>query len=307
MSYSKLVLPYAVEDSGRKTRFSEEMEVAALLCVGEAERKKKARIFGGAVETLTFLSKLNYPFWAIPWENNCLLIDGMETVSENILYYKLPDVEAFIEHLKRSTTVHELYKSALRSHIETFSDFSSQTEFPVEGRVADKELLSDMFVFIKDGQAKVGSISESAPLLQLRVDRDKAVKIGEKVLEHYGKLQSEIKGLQLAIDALNEETKRHTDKLKEELQQLQEKFESKISDVRTEVEKKRTELEKERDEKIEKITVVNDKEVNTRLDERRKWEQELTSLEQNKSEYEKRRELRKRKEDEIGEARRRAG
>jgi hypothetical protein len=99
VSYSSLILPYAVEDKNRKTHFSDAMEVAVLLCIAESERKKKTGFFRGAVETLAFLSKLHYPFWAIPWESNCLLVDGMETVSNSILYLKPPDVENCITAL----------------------------------------------------------------------------------------------------------------------------------------------------------------------------------------------------------------
>lgn len=304
MTGSNLVLPYATEDSSRKTRFSEAMEVAALICITEAERKKKQGLLGGEAETLTFVSKLYHPLWAIPWEKNCLLIDGMGIVSDNILYFKPPDVEVFIEHLRRSATVQELYHSTLRSHRETFSGFTSQTEIPVEGFITEKELLSDMLAFIKNSSAKIIS-SDLKPTssIQPKIDKENAVKISEKVLGHYSKLQSEIKGLRFAIDTVSEETKTHVDKLQQELEQIREKYEDKISTIKTEVEKKREELEKERDKKIEKITVVNEKEANVRLTERKKWERELLRFEQNKSEYKKRKEMRKRKNDEIGEAR----
>ncbi|MDH5447948.1 MAG: hypothetical protein OEY24_07520 [Candidatus Bathyarchaeota archaeon] len=304
MPNSNLILPYAIEDSGRKKRFSENMEVAALLGIAEAERKKKSGLFRGAAETLTFISKLYYPLWAIPWENNCLLIDGMETIANNILYFKPPNVENFIEHLKSSTTVQELYHSTLRSHQETFSDFTSQTEIPMEGYITDEELLSDMSTFIKDSRTgKNTSFPEFTSLIQPKIDEENAVRISERVMEHYNTLQSEIKGLKFAIDTVNEETEIHIGKLRQELEQTREKYEGQISNVRVEVEKRTGELEKEREEKIEKITATNEKEVNTRLEERKKWEQELLRLEQNKSEYEKRKELRKRKSDEVGEAR----
>jgi archaellum component FlaC len=279
------------------------MEVAALLFVAEAERKKKSGLFGGAVEDLVFLSKLYYPLWAIQWENSCLLIDGMETVSNNILYFKPPDAEAFVEHLRRSTTVQELYCSTLRSHVETFSSFTSQTEIPVEGFVADKELLSDILGFIKEAKAETNISPDFISLIEPKIGKEKAVKICKDIQEHYNKLQSEIKGLQLAINTVAEETKKHADKLSQEEEQMQERYEDQISNIRTEVEKRKKELEKERDEKIAKITATHEKEMDARLSERKKWEQELLRLEQNKSEYEKRKELRKRKNDEIGEAR----
>ncbi len=298
VSSFNLVLPFALEDSGRKTRFSDDMEVAAVLCIADAERRKKSRLFRGEGETLTFISKLHYPIWAIPWENDCLLIDGMGTVSNSILYFKPPDIEAFIEHLKRSTTVQELYRSALRSHEETFSDFDSQTEIHIEGFVTDKELLSDMLAFLKDS-----SSTSSPSLIQPKIDREIAVETSEKIVAHNSQLQSEIKGLQFAIDTMNEETKMHVDKLGQELEQTRTKYEDKISNVRTEVNRRIGELERERDEKIEKITATHDQEMEARHSEREKWKRELLRLEQDKSEFGKRKELRKRKNDEIGEAR----
>jgi hypothetical protein len=302
VSGSSVALPYAVEDSDRKARFSANMEIAAILCSAEAGRKKTGR-FGGVVESLSFIAKLHYPFWAIPCQENCLLVDGMGINSGHTLYSKPPDVEAFIEHLKRSTAVEELYHSALRSHSETFSEFISQTEIPVDGLITDKGFLSDMADFIKETHGEKTQPTEVTQFIQPRIDKQKVVKIGQQILGHYGKLQSEIKGLRFAIDTVNEETKMHVEKLRQELDQIREKHETKISTAAAEVEKKKEELRKERDRKLDDIAVAHEKEVKARLEEKKKGEQELLRLEQNRSEYEKRKELRRRKNDEIGEAR----
>ena len=303
VSHSNLVLPFAVDDGGRKKRLSEDMEVAAVLCLAEAERRKKPGILRGAVETITFLSKLHYPLWLISWETDCLVIDGMATVSNSILYFKPPDVEAFVEHLKSSATVQELYRSALRSHAETFAEFTSQAEISVEGFVTDKEFLSAILAFVKDSKEEINNSSELASLLHPKISAIEAVNIGEKIKQHFTKLQSEIKGLQFAKDVVNEETKMHVDKHRLELEQIRERYEEKISIVSAEVANRREELERERDEKIGKISSANEKEVTARTEEKKRWEQELLRLKQDESEYQKRKELRKRMEDEVGEAR----
>jgi len=300
---NSIVLPYVKEDSGRKRRFSNDMEIAALLCLAEAERKKKAGLFGGGEESLIFLSKLHYPFWAIQREENCFLIDGMGIASNTIPYSKPPEAEAFVEHLKRSTTVHELYRSTLRTHSDTFSDFTSQSEMTVKGLIIDKELLSDISALIQEGAVMTDGIVESPSLIVPRINEENAVRIGERVQEHYSKIQSEMKGLGFAIETLEMETKRHVGKVRVELEQVRERYEGQISNVRMEVNQKRAELEKERDEKTEKIAAANEKEVSTRLSEKNDWEKTLLGLEQNRSEYEKRKEMRRQKNDEVGEAR----
>ncbi|MFP3985375.1 MAG: hypothetical protein ACLFU9_05345 [Candidatus Bathyarchaeia archaeon] len=302
MSDSTVILPFAKEDSSRKTHFSENIEYAALLCMAEAERKK-AGLFGKTEETLTTISKLHHPFWAIPREDGFLLIDGMKTVSGSILYFEPPNVEAFVENLKQNTTAEESYRTALRNHSGTFSGFISQSEIPVEGFVTTEELLSDILCFVKDGSDVNTPNPRSASFLQPEIGREKAVEIGGKVLSHHNKLWSEIKGLQFAVDSVNEETKKHVEKLRQALEQMHEIHKDRLAIVKAEVEKKKEELENERDWKIEDITKNYEKEVNTRLEMKRKHERELLKLEQNKSEYKKRRELRKQKNDKIGKAR----
>ena len=305
MPRSYLVLPYAKDDPGREAHFSDDMEVAALLCIAEAERKKKPGIFGGVAEGLVFLSKIHYPIWAIPCRSHeCWLIDGLETVTGNIIYFKPPNAESFIEQLKRSSTVQELYHSTLKSHRETFSEFTSQTEAHVEGFITDKDLLADMSLYVQESKVKTNiTTPEFKSLIQPRINKETAIHISNRITGHFNKLQSETKGLQFAASILNKETRKHVEKLQQEIEQTQEKYNDKILDVKTDFEKKREEIERERDKKIEKILSAHEKEVDGRLVERKKWERELLTLEQKESEYEKRRELRKQKEDEVGEAR----
>ncbi len=300
MSGSEIVLPFATEESGRGKRFSGDMEVAALLCLAEAERKKKGGLLRGAAETLTILSKLCFPLWVVPWEDGCLLIDGTGTVSHNMVYSKPPDAEAFVEHLKRSGKVQELYRSALRSHSNTFSDFVSTTEIVVEGLVTDGELLSDVHAMLQEGKVET---YRPASVIPPKISRENAMEIVTKVAEHHQTLQSEVKGLQYALDALDEETKMHVEKLSQEKGQIQERHNGKILEVKTEVKNRVEELEKERDEKLAKIAEACQVETEGKQEEKKKWEQELQKLEQDKSEYEKRKELRKRRKDEVGEAR----
>jgi hypothetical protein len=299
-----VVLPYATEKDRPKKNVSDDVEVAAILCLAEAERKKKPGLFGGSVaESVVYLSKLYYPIWAVPYESRCLLVDGMNNCRQSILYFKPPDVEAFVEHLQRSSTVQESYRSALRSHHETFSDFLSQREISISGFITEEKLLSDIEAFITKSRKETNGDIQSKSLVTPQIHEKDAIEICRKVTQHIQELESEIKGLEFAETTVGTETKRHVDKLHTEEKHLKQEYELKISDVKVEVEKAIEKLEKERDEKIQKIVALHDKEVDSRLLEKRKWDRELLRLEQDESEYEKRRDLRKQKGDEIGEAR----
>ncbi len=283
---------------------SDDIEVAAVLCLAEAQRKKKPGLFGSsAAEIVAYLSKLYYPIWAVPYESSCLLVDGMNNCRQSILYFKPPDVEAFVEHLQRSSTVQESYHSALRSHHETFSDFLSQTEISISGLITEEKLLSDIVDFVSKSRKETDGAIQPKSLVTPQIQEKDAIEICRKVTRHIQELESEIKGLEFAKTTVDTETKRHVNKLQTEEKHLRQEYELKISDVKAEVEKAKEKLEKERDEKIQKIVALHDKEVDSRLVEKRKWDRKLLRIEQDKSEYEKRKDLRKQKGDEIGEAR----
>ncbi len=303
MSTSHLYLPYSVKDVSRKKPLSENMEIAALLCIAESERKKSSML-GRAKESITIFCKLNYPLWAIPFEDNSLLIDGMGYVANEIVYYEPPDIEAFIEHLKRHSSVQELYRSALRSHINTFSRFISQKKIQTGEIITNKESLTDLLNYIQDGNLNLKtSESDMNFLVPPKINREKALEITQKISEHVQKLQGEIKGLHLAIDTVDEEVKKHTERLEEEQNQIREEFEKKLTHMKSEVDTKKAGLENEWHTKTEKIVEAHKKETEVRLVEKKKWEQELLKWEQRKSEYEKRRDLRKIKGDDVGIAR----
>jgi hypothetical protein len=301
MSYSELVLPFITDRGGDTARLSSDMEVTALLCLAEAERRKSLGILRGPVEALTVLSKLHHPLWAVPWGDGCLLVDGTRMVSSILQYAKPPDIEAFVEDLKRSSTVQELYRNTVKSHRETFSHFLSTTEILLEGLIMDEELLSDVLSLMKDTQA---SGTNGAPSLILpRIFWEESVKLRKGVSEHDNLLQSEIKGLHYAIEALSRETEVHVEKMRQELGLIKEKHEAKIAAVRAKVEEKTKLLKEERDGKTETVATGAKREVERVREEKRKWEQELAKLERDKSEFAKRKEIRRRMKDEVGETR----
>lgn len=302
MNISNLILRYSTEDSSRKTPLSEEMEIAAILCIAETKRKKPG-LLGDAQENLISISKLHYPLWAIPWSGNCLLLDGVAITSNNILRLKPPDAENFIEQLRKTAGSQAAYLGTLEEYSETFSKMTSQTELSVEGFMKDKELLHDVLTYVQGSQGKTENSALQTSLIPPKVDKENAVKAFHRISKQYAELRPEIKGLQSAISTLNEKTSMLVGKLQRELEEIQEDFREKISAVTNEVNEKIQELEKERDEKIQRIIGTKVMGMGEKISEKKKLEKELLTLEQNKNEYKTRRNLRKLKKDKVGETR----
>jgi len=299
MSSSSLTLPYAVEDEDRRKPFARDMEAAAVVCLAEAKRKKPG-ILGAPPEKLSFISKLHYPLWAVPWENECIIIDGLGILSHTIMYMKPPDVRLFVEDLKRSTTARELFRSALKSHTKTFEDFVETTQVSMSTIVADREILSAISQYIEQGLILKKGATEPGTSIPLKLDEKVAMERAENLVNRWKLIQLEIRGLRYAINVLDEEIELHEQKVVSEIEQIQETFEDKISRVKSEVEKRVEKLMVERNAKVKGIFEVSEKELKVALKEKAKHEQKLEKLERDKLVFQKRKQIRKRKGNEAG-------
>ena len=301
MSYTCLILPYAVEDADRKKPFTHDMEVAAILCLAEAKRKKPG-ILDVSPERISFISKLHYPLWAVPWENECLIADGLGLFSHTIVHMKPPDVKLFTEDIKRNTSVRKLYRSALEKHAQTFKDFIETAQIPIEAVISDKKLLSIIFEYLKQSFMSKRNAAGLIGLAPPKLNEKAALEVARKIIDHWGQIQSEIKGLQYAIGVLNEETSFHEHKILREIEQVRGMYEKEILRVKPLIGKRVERLMTERDAKIKKAMKATERELTATLKERDKRERKLRRLERSKRGFERKRDARKRKGDKPGES-----
>lgn len=299
MYRASLILPYAAEDADREKPIGYDMEVAVMLCLAEAKRKKKG-ILGSSPETISFISKLYYPLWAIPWQKASLIIDGLGFFHYTVVHMKTPDVEVFTEDIKRNTTVRGLYHTALKSHAQTFENFTASDTIPMEAVIGDKRLLSAISEYVALGAARKEKMMESFVLTPPRLNKKTAVEKAKRVIGCRSQIQSEVKGLEYSINVLTGETGLHEQKILSEIEQTKGRYENEILQLRPSVEKKIERFTKERDSKIERVAKATDKELKAMLKKKGRYELELRKLERNIEDYQQRRENRKRKNDKRG-------
>jgi len=302
MSHTSLILPYAVGDKGREKPFTPNMEAAAIICLVEANRKKPG-ILGSTSEAVAFVSKLHYPLWAVPWENECLIVDGLGAAATTIAYEKPPDVSVFVEDLKRGSTAREQFRGALEKHAQTFKGFVETTQVSFKSMVEDEELLSTVSGYVEESLASKASTTERIALVPPTLDENAALEGAEKVADLWRQIQSDIKGLQYAIDALNEETKFHEQMILREIEHLQETYDGEIARVRPTVEKKVEKLSRERDNKIHRLERTTSRTLKAKERMKERLVRQLEKHEQDKSVFQKRRDELRRKGDRFGVAR----
>jgi hypothetical protein len=292
-----LILPYVFEDKARKKPFTLDMEISAILCLAEARRKKPG-ILDASSEKVSFISKLHYPIWLVPWKDSCLVVDGLEIFSYTFPYVKLPNVELFTEEIRKSVTNKEQFRNTLKKHAQTFEK-PELTTISLKSIFAEEELLSIFSECFEQVSALKEKRSERVALVPPKLNEKTALKKAERALDLWRQIQSDIKGLQYAISVLNEETSFQEEMILREIEHVRELYEAKIAPLRPIVEKKIEKLFLERDAKIAKLDKAIERKLTPRLREKRRHERELERLERNLIEYKKRLKMSKRRGNDI--------
>ncbi|MFB0567317.1 MAG: hypothetical protein ACETVM_01865 [Candidatus Bathyarchaeia archaeon] len=292
-----LILPHVVEDKARKKPFTLDMEISAILCLAEAQRKKPG-ILDASSEKVSFISKLHYPIWVVPWKDLCLFVDGLEISSYTFPYVKPPDVELFTEEIKRSVANKEQFRNTLREHAQTFEK-PELTRISLEAIFAKENLLSILSEYFEQVSALKERRSERVALMPPKLNEKAALEKAEKVVDLWRQIQSDIKGLQYAISVQNEETSLEEEMILREIEHVRELYETKIAPLRPIVEKKIEKLFLKRDAKTAKLDKSIERKLTARLKEKRRHERELERVERNLIEYKKRRKNSKRRGNDI--------
>jgi len=301
VSYQKFSLPFAVEDISREDKpFTYDMEVAAVVCLAEGQRKKPG-LLGGPPEKISFVSKMHYPLWAVPWGDKCLILDGLGFSSCGDQYSTPPNIKLFIEDLKGNCSSREGFLGTLRKHRETFKSFVSSVDVSLNAIVGNKSLLSALLEQIKQGTP----ISENAKplIILLELKRDAALESYEKFIQHWRQVQADIKGFQYALNILQEETKLHERGILCEIEQLRVKYEDEISRIKPIVEQKVKSLMRRREAEIAKIAKSAEKKLRAVEKEKEKYENKLHTLRREMILLHKKADASKRKRDESRAAR----
>ncbi|MFQ6086834.1 MAG: hypothetical protein ACE5OV_02325 [Candidatus Bathyarchaeia archaeon] len=292
-----LILPYVVEDKARKKPFTFDMEISAILCLAEARRKKPG-ILDASSEKASFISKLHYPIWVVPWKDSCLVVDGLKIFSYTFPYVKLPDVELFTEEIKGSVANKEQFRNTLKKHTQTFEK-TELIQIFLEAIFAEENLLTVLSEYFEQASALKERRSERVALVPPKLNEKTALEKAEKAMDLWKQIQSDIKGLQYAIGVLNEETSFEEEMILREIEHVRELYETKIAPLRPIVEKKVEKLFSKRDAKIARLDKSIERKLTARLRERGRHERELERLERSLIEYKKRRKMSKRRGDDI--------
>jgi hypothetical protein len=280
-----LVLPFIVKAHDNEENVSYPAELAGVACLTEWQRKK-AGFLRDTTEKVSFLSKLYYPIWVAPLEDSCLIIDGLAYSSHNFAFKEPAATGLFVEDLKKNSTVPQEFMTALSRQTKNAEKIASTVNLSFKALIADKELLKFFSEYLKSNASFSG---EKAVFVPSEIDETAATAAHEAVVNCLRRIYANVKGLQYALEVLNEEVEFHERMALNEVELLKEKCEAEIASLKPEVEKNIEKLKSKRDVAISHVSKDTEKKTAVLEKKREKYLQRLRGLEQRKESAHKKR------------------
>ena len=146
-AFTQFLLPFSALSENRKDPFTAKAEAAAVFTLAELERAKGGGIISRRPEEkIVFIAKIGYPLWLFPWSETILIFDGLNRANYTLQYAVTPDVNPFMENLKRSSKTRETHMAFLSDHINYFQAPVTEKAVLVNGLISDPEFLSEIDV-----------------------------------------------------------------------------------------------------------------------------------------------------------------
>src|SRR4030043_35656 len=227
-AFKQFLLPFSVLSENRKEPFTADSEAAAFFSLAELDRAKGGGLISRRPEEkIVFIAKVGYPLWLFPWSETTLLFDGLNRSSHTLQYAVIPDVNVFIENLKRSAKTLETHVAFLSDHINYFQAPVAEKPVVINGLIREPEFLSEFESYrheaaaIEDEPANVGLLS---PTIE-----ESAISPILKELESLNfSFKKDLEGLYRCMKFVNKATRHYTQVLRTKTQTVKQEFDVKI-------------------------------------------------------------------------------
>ncbi len=216
------ILPFATLAKNRLKDFTKNMEMAAVLYLAEATRKKGEHShLKKAEEKLVFISEACYPIWLIPYNSTTLIFDGFGLASHTFFYDITPDVEVFNKDIQRCQKTTDSYIATLTKNMDYFRAFQGKEEIGIKGLIATPDLREDIRSYLphmKTAKKSFANIVFLKPEMKTR-----EIQTGIKQLSALKKkVGKDIDNIDASMKLVNSVTARRVEAVKEEIKRIRE-------------------------------------------------------------------------------------
>jgi len=267
------ILPFSVPSENRKELFTKGMERATVFCLAEMERRKGSGfVLKRAPREFMFIVEVCYPLWIVPWGKISLVFDGLNVASYTLVYDTVPNIEAFLNGVNRSSATREAYATFLSDNLNYFQASEKQEEKLIKGLFTDSNFLEDFNLYLSEARQVKPSLSEIV-LLAPTLDETAVFSLKRELETLKAKFTKDANSLYKGMKLLNAATKKYIKAIHSEMREVEDEISEKLEKRKPAV-----------TEKVEKIRRQYDGQV-TRVS--KKFEKELYRLQQERVKLEK--------------------
>jgi hypothetical protein len=250
----KSILPFSTLSQNRVELFPKETERAAIFCLAELERAKG----GGLVkkqppEKLVFIAEVCYPFWLVTLEKIGLLFDGLSTTSHPLTYPTVPDAQAFLGGVNRSSQTRQAYMAFLSDNLNYFQLSGNEERMVIDGLITNPEFLHEFTSYL----SRATTIRTSLPdmvVVSPTLDESSIFSIIEELQSLKSKFIEETNTLYTSMKLINAKTGNFLKATRNETKKIEEKFSTKSEKCKASIAEKVDEIRREYDKKVTKFS-----------------------------------------------------
>jgi hypothetical protein len=232
-----LKLPFITQTKNPQETLPFATEIACVACWAELQRKKTGFLRDTA-EKIGFISKIHYPLWAVALENQTLILDALGLASYKFTFKEPTKTAEFIEALKQNNLTFQDFEAALKTEVGKTREFTTTATLNFPTLIAETELLTFFPKYLQTASALSSSEEEKTTVIPSEVNAQEAEETCKAVNNGLRNMQAHTKGIQYALQVMEEEVAHQKRAATNETQQLQEKLEAETALLRPEVDKK---------------------------------------------------------------------
>lgn len=229
LEVKEFVLPFSVLSENRKEPFTSDIEAATVFSLAELDRAKG----GGLIlkqpeEKLLSITKIGYPLWQFPSTVTALIFDGLNEAKYTVPFAAIPDINAFLENLKRSAKTRETHMAFLSDHINYFQAPTTEKGMTVNGLIRDPKFLAEFESYRREA-VQIDQAPNIA-LLHTAID-ESTISAAVRELENlYSSFKEEAKELYRCMKLLHKITNNFIKEVRARAEVDKAEFDAKIKD-----------------------------------------------------------------------------
>lgn len=277
MTETNLILPFITNASTDKENLSFPAELACVVCLAEMQRKKPGFLRDRS-EKIGFISKLYYPYWIVPNDTSCLLVDGLNKASFPFTFNEPTKISLFVEELGKTAGNPQKMLEALQALARDHAQTSPVTlSFPaLQG---DKDLLT---LFLHYNSLQAPSEIQANDLISPEVDEKAALDTRQAFGRVLRVLQADAKGLQFAIGMLKEQLAFQKQAAENEIDVLKVRSEQQVFALKPVVDKAIKKLTQKHEKALATLQRVGERKLSKLDRARERYIQKLAAAEKKK-------------------------